>query len=154
MRLHILAIGTRMPTWVNTGFHEYTKRLRGTTIRLRELEAARRSKDADIARALADEGERLLAAVPKGALVIALDRLGVPVSTQRIATSMQDWRHSGRDIAFLIGGPEGLSEHCLASAHERWSLSALTLPHMLVRIVLAEQLYRAWSILERLPYHR
>ncbi len=143
-----------MPAWVDTGFHEYAKRLRGTAIRLHDIEAARRSKDADIARALADEGERLLAAVPKGAQIIALDRPGVPVSTQRIANSMQDWRHGGRDIAFLIGGPEGLSEHCLASAHERWSLSALTLPHMLVRIVLAEQLYRAWSILERLPYHR
>jgi 23S rRNA (pseudouridine1915-N3)-methyltransferase len=154
MRLHILAIGTRMPAWVDTGFHDYAKRLRGTTIRLRELEAARRSKDADIARAMADEGERLLAAVPKGALVIALDRLGTSVSTQRIATAMQEWRQGGRDIAFLIGGPEGLSEQCIAAAHERWSLSALTLPHMLVRIVLAEQLYRAWSILERLPYHR
>jgi 23S rRNA (pseudouridine1915-N3)-methyltransferase len=143
-----------MPAWTNAGFREYAERLRGTALRLREVEAARRTEGADVARLLADEGKRLLAAVPKDARVIALDRIGKAITTQQIAAAMRDWRQEGRDVAFLIGGPEGLPDECLAAAGERWSLSVLTLPHPLVRLVLAEQLYRAWSILEGLPYHR
>jgi 23S rRNA (pseudouridine1915-N3)-methyltransferase len=154
MHIHIIAVGTRMPSWVNEGFHEYAKRVRGTTIRLREIDAARRTKDADIDRALADEGERLLAAIPRNCHIIALDRIGKTLSTRQIADAMDAWRRDGREIAFLIGGPEGLADTCLAAAVQRWSLSALTLPHPLVRVVLAEQLYRAWSILQGLPYHR
>ena len=154
MHIHIIAVGTRMPAWINDGFREYADRLRGTTLRLREVEAARRTEGADVARLLAGEGKRLLATVPKNACVIALDRIGKAITTQQIAAAMRDWRQEGRDVAFLIGGPEGLADECLAAAGERWSLSALTLPHPLVRVVLAEQLYRAWSILEGLPYHR
>jgi 23S rRNA (pseudouridine1915-N3)-methyltransferase len=154
LHIHVIAVGTRMPAWINDGYREYADRLRSTALRLREVEAARRTEGADVARVLADEGKRVLAAVPKNARVIALDRLGRAVSTQQIAVAMRGWRQEGRDVAFLIGGPEGLADECLAAAAERWSLSALTLPHPLVRVVLAEQLYRAWSILEGLPYHR
>lgn len=154
MHIHIIAVGTRMPAWINDGFRDYADRLRGTALRLREVEAARRTEGADVARLLADEGKRVLAAAPKNARVIALDRIGQAVSTQQIAAAMRAWRQEGRDVAFLIGGPEGLADACLAAAAARWSLSALTLPHPLVRVVLAEQLYRAWSILEGLPYHR
>lgn len=154
MHLHIIAVGTRMPAWVDAAFHDYAKRLRGTTVRLHEIEAARRTKDANVARVLADEGRRLLNTVPSDARVIALDRVGRTLDTLQLADTMRVWQRDAQDIALLIGGPEGLSEDCLAQATERWSLSALTLPHPLVRVVLAEQLYRAWSIIERLPYHR
>ena len=155
MQIHLLAVGERMPEWVETGFHEYAARLPAhCRLLLREIPAGRRTKGADLARLIREEGERLLAAVPKGARIIALDRAGRELATEELAAELKAQMARGDDLALLIGGPEGLSDECLARAQARWSLSRLTLAHPLVRVVVAEQLYRAWSILNNLPYHR
>lgn len=144
-----------MPAWVQTGFEEYAKRLPAECrLRLVEIPAERRGKNADLPRLLAKEGERMLAAVPKGARVVALAVEGRRWETVQLAERLTGWLGEGRDIALLIGGPEGLAEACYERCDERWSLSPLTLPHPLVRIIVAEQLYRAWSLLSGHPYHR
>lgn len=155
MKIHLLAVGDRPPAWVEAGYHEYAKRLT-TPLRLvlREIKAGRRTKGADIARVVNAESERLLAAVPKGSYIVALDRMGRELSTEDLAAELRARMARGGDVALLIGGPEGLSDDCLARADARWSLSRLTLAHPLVRIVVAEQIYRAWSIISELPYHR
>ncbi len=156
MHIHLIAVGQGMPAWVEAGYQEYAKRLRGGECRLalKEIPAGRRGKGADIARLIKDEGQRCLAAVPKGARLIALERTGRALDTQALARKLPDWLTAGRDVALMIGGPEGLARECLERADETWSLSALTLPHPLVRVLVAEQLYRAWSIYKHLPYHR
>jgi 23S rRNA (pseudouridine1915-N3)-methyltransferase len=155
MQIHLIAVGERMPPWVESGFADYAGRMPGhCRLLLREIPAGRRAKGADLARLNRDEGERLLAAVPKGARVVALDRQGRELSTDDLAAELEAQMGRGGDLALLVGGPEGLSDACLAQAHARWSLSRLTLAHPLVRVVVAEQIYRAWSILNNLPYHR
>jgi 23S rRNA (pseudouridine1915-N3)-methyltransferase len=155
MRLELIAVGERMPAWVRDGYDEYAKRLpRECALVLHEIESGARSKSRDPARAVALEGERMLAALPKGARVVALDVKGAEHSTEELAARLQTWLADGRDVALLVGGPDGLAPECLCRADERWSLSRLTLPHPLVRVVLAEQLYRAWSMLRNHPYHR
>jgi len=144
-----------MPQWVNTACEEYARRLPAHgRFKIKEIGAGKRSKGCDIHRVLRDEGARILTALPKNCDVIALERTGRQVDTVYIAQQMEQWQLGGRDIALLVGGPEGLSQECLQRADVLWSLSALTLAHPVVRIVLAEQLYRAWSILENHPYHR
>ncbi len=144
-----------MPEWVKTGYAEYAKRLpRECQLMLHEIPAGKRGKNADLARLTADEGKRLLEAVPKGARVVALDRTGREHNTVTLAESLRTQLGRGFDLALLIGGPEGLSAECLAAADEHWSLSHLTFAHPVVRVVLAEQLYRAWSIISNKPYHR
>ncbi|ARU29357.1 23S rRNA (pseudouridine(1915)-N(3))-methyltransferase RlmH [Cellvibrio sp. PSBB006] len=155
MRIRIIAVGTKMPAWVETGYAEYAKRMpRDCVVELVELPLAQRGKNTDIARAMEKEGEEMLAAIGKGEQVIALDVKGKPWSTEQLAEHMANWRMSGNNYCLLIGGPDGLAPQCLAQAHVRWSLSALTLPHPLVRIVVIEQLYRACSILQNHPYHK
>lgn len=155
MKLSILAVGTRMPDWVQAGYEEYARRLpRDCALELRELPLAQRGKNTDIPRAIEKESDVMLAAIPQGDRVIALDVLGKMQSTTAIADAMKRWQQDGHNVSFLIGGPDGLGKTCLTRANESWSLSALTLPHPLVRIVLAEQIYRAWSILNNHPYHR
>ena len=155
MRIHLIAVGDKMPRWVQDGYEDYAKRLPAEcALRLVEIPAARRGKNADIARVLRDETERQLAAVPKGADVVALEVGGRAWSTEQLADQLGGWMSGGRDLALLVGGPEGLGAAARAAARQRWSLSPLTLPHPLVRVVLAEQLYRAWSILRNHPYHR
>lgn len=155
MRIHLIAVGNRMPEWVVTGYGEFAGRL-PTECRLHliEITPGRRAKGADVARAIAEEGERMLAAIPKDSLVIALEVEGKSWSTEVLAQQLAAWMQDGRDVALLVGGPDGLAESCRARADMKWSLSPLTLPHMLVRIVAAEQLYRAWTILQGHPYHR
>lgn len=155
MRIHLIAVGNRMPEWVVTGYGEFAGRM-PTECRLHLIEIApgRRAKGADVARAIAEEGERMLAAIPKDSLVIALEVEGKSWSTEALAQQLAAWMQDGRDVALLVGGPDGLAESCRACADVKWSLSPLTLPHMLVRIVAAEQLYRAWTILQGHPYHR
>lgn len=155
VQIHILAVGDRMPEWVEAGYAEYAKRMpRECQLVLHEIPAGKRGKNADLARLTADEGKRLLASVPRGARVIALDRAGREIDTVQLAGKLRVQLSSGSDLALLIGGPEGLSDECLAAADERWSLSRLTFAHPVVRVVLAEQLYRAWSIIGNKPYHR
>ena len=155
MRLHMLAVGTRMPDWVKSGYEEYARRLpRECHLVLKEIPLAQRSKNTDLVRAIDKEATALLTAIPAGDRVVALDVQGRSIHTHQLAKTLAQWQQDGRDTSFLIGGPDGLSERCLAAAQETWSLSALTLPHPLVRILLAEQLYRAWSLLHNHPYHR
>lgn len=155
MRIRIIAVGTRMPDWVEAGYAEYAKRMpRDCTVELVELPLAQRGKNTDIARAMEKEGEEMLAVIGKGEQVIALDVKGKAWSTEQLAEQMAQWRMSGSNYCLLIGGPDGLAPQCLALAQMRWSLSALTLPHPLVRIVVIEQLYRACTILQNHPYHK
>ncbi len=145
-----------MPSWVQDGYNEYVKRLpRGDLeLELVELPLAPRGKNSDIQRAMERESEAIRAAIGKGDRVVALDVLGKSWSTEQLAEQLAGWRMDGRHVSLLIGGPDGLAPTALALAEQRWSLSALTLPHPLVRIVLAEQLYRAWTILHNHPYHK
>ena len=152
MRASIIAVGDRMPAWVESGFAEYSKRLsRELPLQLVEVTAKSRG---DPARIKSDEGAAMLAAIPKGAHVVALDGRGKPWSSEELSTQLERWRMLGKDLAFLIGGADGLDAPVLERAGQRWSLGPLTLPHPIVRIVLAEQLYRAASLLGNHPYHR
>jgi len=155
MRGKLIAVGERMPGWVAEGFAEYAKRLsRRLPLELVEIKPGARGKGRDDARAVADEGAVLLAALPRDAHVIVLDGHGTVWSSEQLADQLSNWRMAGRDLAFLIGGPDGHARDVLQRADQRWSLGALTLPHMLVRLVVAEQLYRAVTILNGHPYHR
>lgn len=155
MQVHIIAVGDRMPEWVEAGYHEYAKRLpHECRLVLREIPAGRRAKGADLKRLAEQEGERQLQAIPADAHVVALDRTGKQLDTDALAAELERRLASGRHLALLVGGPEGLAPSCLERANERWALSKLTLAHPVVRVVLAEQLYRAWSIIQKLPYHR
>jgi 23S rRNA (pseudouridine1915-N3)-methyltransferase len=153
MRFFIVAVGHRMPVWVDAGFAEYAGRMpREMRMDLIALKPASRGGGAR--RAIDTEGERILAAVPAGCTVIALDERGAAITTMELARRLARWRQSGRNIAFLIGGADGLAESVKKSSDAVWSLSRLTLPHGLARVLLAEQLYRAGSILHNHPYHR
>lgn len=155
MKLHLLAVGRRMPEWVQTGYREYARRLPPECpLDLCEIAPGTRGRGADAARAVQTEGDRMLRALPGGARVLALDERGTAWRTRELAQQLSGWMRDGQDIALLAGGPDGLAPACLARAQQRWSLSPLTLPHALVRIVVAEQLYRAWSVLAGHPYHR
>ncbi len=155
MHIHLIAIGNRMPRWVTEGYQEYAKRLPPEcALRLVEIAPAPRGKNPDVPRVLRDECVRMLSTVPHGSRAVALDVRGQGWSTEQLAVQLAGWLRDGRDVSLLVGGPEGLAPECVARAELRWSLSPLTLPHPLVRVVVAEQLYRAWSIISRHPYHR
>ncbi|MGQ9660548.1 MAG: 23S rRNA (pseudouridine(1915)-N(3))-methyltransferase RlmH [Thermochromatium sp.] len=155
MRIHLMCVGRRMPGWVDEGYREYAKRLPPEcALHLIAIDPVHRTKTTAVHQARAEEGRRLLKAIPRGADVIALDVRGASWSTEGLADRLRTWLTDGRDRALVVGGADGLSDECLARARERWSLSALTLPHPLVRIILAEQLYRAWSLIQGHPYHR
>ena len=155
MKIRLIAVGTRMPSWVVTAFGEYRKRLpRECALDLVEIAPERRGRNAPVAQIKDTECQKLLAAVPAGCRVVALDENGEGWTTRQLADRLDAWLHDGRDVALLVGGPDGLSSECLHKAEPRWSLSPLTLPHPLVRVVVAEQIYRAWSLLRGHPYHR
>jgi 23S rRNA (pseudouridine1915-N3)-methyltransferase len=153
MRATLIAVGTKMPAWVEQGYAEYARRL-AHDLPLQLVEITTRTRGRDTARAMAEESAALLAAIPKGAHVVALDGRGKPWSSEQLAEQLARWRMQGKDLAFLIGGPDGLAPAALDRADQRWSLGPATLPHPLVRIVVAEQLYRAVSQLGNHPYHR
>jgi 23S rRNA (pseudouridine1915-N3)-methyltransferase len=155
MRISVIAVGSRMPVWVSQGIAEYSKRLpRELKLVWREIPLARRGKEVSATQMCAAEGEQILRAISPGERVIALDVTGKRLTTGQLAQQLQAWQMSGDNYSFLIGGPDGLSPACLSRADQRWSLSDLTLPHPLVRVLLAEQLYRAWTITTNHPYHR
>lgn len=155
MRISVLSVGRRMPAWVDAGFGEYAKRMpRECSLNLLEIDPVTRGKGVTTARASALECQRLLKALPKGARVIALDVRGHSWDTEELTSRLRRWMMDGKDLALLVGGADGLSEDCLARAEQHWSLSPLTFPHQLVRVMLAEQMYRAWSLIQQHPYHR
>ncbi|MDQ2994927.1 MAG: 23S rRNA (pseudouridine(1915)-N(3))-methyltransferase RlmH [Pseudomonadota bacterium] len=155
MSVKLIAVGRNMPDWVNTAFSDYVKRLPSDfKLELTEIKAEHRGKSEAIAPIIQREGEKLLAAVPSGHITIALDERGQQWSTQELANRLHAYRLDSRKICLLIGGPDGLSDQCREQADSIWSLSKLTLPHPLVRVMIAEQIYRAWSILNHHPYHR
>lgn len=155
MQLKVVSVGQRMPEWVNSGFETYRKRLpREAKLELIEIPIGRRSAKDDVASAVAREGSQMLKSVHPSDRLVALDIGGSDWSTEKLAGQFEKWQMGGHDVAFLIGGPDGLSEQVRGRAHQKWSLSSLTLPHPLVRVLLAEQLYRAWTIIQNHPYHR
>ena len=144
-----------MPAWVEQGYKEYASRLTLTVqIELKEIPAAKRVRNSVTEKIKQDEGKRLLAAVPAGAKIIVLDEHGKLQNTKQLATHLDEWVQMSQDVAILIGGADGLSDECLQKADYKWSLSSFTFPHPLVRIILVEQMYRAWTLLNNHPYHR
>ena len=155
MKARLIAVGERPPGWVADGFGEYQKRLsHWLPLSLHEITPGVRGKGRDAARATADEGARVLAALPRHTHVVSLDGRGKTYSSEQLAQRLEAWRQGGKDLAFLIGGPEGHAPDVVAAADESWSLGPLTLPHMMVRLLVVEQLYRAASMLANHPYHR
>ncbi|OGA26282.1 MAG: 23S rRNA (pseudouridine(1915)-N(3))-methyltransferase RlmH [Betaproteobacteria bacterium RIFCSPLOWO2_02_FULL_67_26] len=153
MRFLVVAVGHRMPAWVDAGFSEYAGRMpRDARVGLVALKPALRG--GPVKRVLETEGKRILAALPAGCVRVALDERGALFDTMALARRIARWREGGRDVAFVVGGADGLAEEVKRSADLVWSLSPLTLPHGLARVALAEQLYRAMSILHNHPYHR
>jgi 23S rRNA (pseudouridine1915-N3)-methyltransferase len=159
VKLHILAVGHRMPAWLQAGFEDYARRMpRDLPLQLREIRPQPRGAGALSAAQteamLKAEGERLRAALPAGCRMVALDERGQTLDSARLARQLAQWMQDGRDVCFVIGGADGLDAGIKRSAHLMLSLSAMTLPHQLVRVILAEQLYRAASVLRNHPYHR
>ena len=155
MRISIIAVGTKMPAWVSAGVDEYCRRLpREFNLNWREIPLAQRGRDSKPKYVCEREGEQILKAIPAADKVVALDVRGKRISTEQLAEQLATWQMSADNYSLLVGGPDGLSPQCLQRADWRWSLSDLTLPHPLVRILLAEQLYRAWTITVNHPYHR
>ncbi|MDX5299668.1 MAG: 23S rRNA (pseudouridine(1915)-N(3))-methyltransferase RlmH [Gammaproteobacteria bacterium] len=155
MRIKLVCVGQKMPGWVSAGYEEYARRMPPElSLSLIELPLGQRGRNADVQRAIMREGEQMLAALAPSDWVIALEVDGRTWSTEQLAVQLERWQQGGRDVALLVGGPDGLAPACKARADQQWSLSALTLPHPLVRILLAEQLYRAYTITRNHPYHR
>ncbi|MGB6055223.1 MAG: 23S rRNA (pseudouridine(1915)-N(3))-methyltransferase RlmH [Burkholderiaceae bacterium] len=155
MQFVIAAVGHRMPAWIEAGFDEYAKRMPPESrIQLKEIKPVERSGGRSAESVMAAERVRIEAALPKGACIVALDERGRDLTSVQLAESMQRWRREGRDVAFVIGGADGLDAGFKAGADMLLRISSLTLPHGMVRVLLAEQLYRAWSITQNHPYHR
>jgi 23S rRNA (pseudouridine1915-N3)-methyltransferase len=158
MTLRVVAVGNRAPAWVEAGFAEYAKRMpREARLELIPVKPEPRGSDserpASVKRILDAEAKRIVTALPTRCFMVALDQRGRSCTTEALASRLSEWQSRG-DVAFVIGGADGLSETIVRAADFRWSLSELTLPHALVRVILAEQLYRAVSIRKGLPYHR
>lgn len=155
MRIHLLAAGTRRPQWERQGYEEYARRMpRECLLQLTEIPVQKRSPGAKLDELIAREGERMLKAAPRGSRIVALDERGRSFNTRELAKILERTMADGRDLSILIGGPDGLSPACKQAAEDSWSLSPFTLPHGLARVILAEQLYRAVSVLRGHPYHR
>lgn len=155
MHIRLLAVGDRQPTWVEDAFGRYTERYpREWKFRLDTLPTVRRSKNDKTRQARDAESKQVLARLSKTEQVVLLDEQGTQLTSPSLAERLADWQRSSRDLSFVIGGPDGVSEACRQRADFVWSLSRLTLPHGLARILFAEQLYRAWSLQTGHPYHR
>ena len=155
MHIRLIAVGDRQPSWVDTAFKNYSQRLpQQWQFRLELIATAPRTRNTDAKTAKIAEGQKVLAKIKAPECVVVLDERGKEFSSQELAARLDDWQSDGRDLVFVIGGPDGLSEECMDRADLRWSLSRLTLPHGLARVMFAEQLYRAWSLTTGHPYHR
>ncbi len=155
MKIRLIAVGSKMPRWVEDGWQEYAKRLPPELpLELVEIPLNTRGKNADVTRLIRQEGEAMLARVQPGERIVTLEVEGRAWSTEQLAAQLQDWRLQARNVNLMVGGPEGLAPEVRARSEQRWSLSPLTLPHPLVRILLGEQLYRAWTVLSGHPYHK
>jgi 23S rRNA (pseudouridine1915-N3)-methyltransferase len=155
MVIHFITVGQKMPKWVQEGYTEYAKRLpKACTLKLVELPMAQRGKTGSADVYKAEEAKRILAAIPKGARLIILDEHGQQVTTKGLADKLEEWLGGGQDVALIVGGPDGLEESLIQQAQWKWGLSNLTMPHPMVRILVAEQIYRAWSVINNHPYHR
>ncbi len=155
MHIRLLAVGDRQPSWVDEAFGTYSARLpREWKFRLDVIPTARRQKNDKSRQAMEAEGELILAKLQAAEQVVLLDERGRQLDSKGVAGKLSDWQSDGRDLCFVIGGPDGLSEACKQRADFSWSLSKLTLPHGLARVLFAEQLYRAWSLQTGHPYHR
>jgi 23S rRNA (pseudouridine1915-N3)-methyltransferase len=155
LKLLVIAVGHRMPPWVDAAYEEYTRRMpREVPMRLVEVRPEPRGDTASVERLKDAEGRRIHMALPPGAFKVVLDERGRTCTTRELAQRLEAWQMDGRDVAFVIGGPDGLAPALRREADWLWSLTPLTLPHGLVRVVLAEQLYRACAILKNHPYHR
>jgi len=155
MVIHFIVVGQKMPQWVQTGYGEYAKRLPAAcALRLVEIPMTQRTKSGSATHYKTEEAKRILAAVPKGAKLIVLDERGQTPTTLGFSKKLEDWLASGQDIALIVGGPDGLDANLVQQTEWLWGLSKLTLPHPLVRVMVAEQIYRAWSLLQNHPYHR
>lgn len=155
MKLLIVSVGHKMSDWISTGFNEYSKRMpREAQIVLLEVKPEPRTTGKTTAQIMEAEAQRILAALPPYCLRIALDEHGAQPTTKQLSVQMQQWMRAGQDVAFIIGGADGLHESIKHNAQQLLALSALTLPHAFVRVLLAEQLYRAQSLLHNHPYHR
>ena len=155
MRMHLIAVGKRMPGWVRESFTDYNKRLPGELhLNLIEITPTVRSKNNPASKNISEESKKIKAAIPKGAMIIALDEKGIQLDSPALSKKLESWSHQGRDITFVVGGADGLADEFKKSADMLWSLSSLTLPHALVRVILVEQIYRAWTIINNHPYHR
>jgi len=155
MRIRLITASNKQPRWVADGYAHYARRLdKRCALELIEVSLARRAASAPVERAVEDEDRRMLRHVPSGAHVVTLEQDGLPWSTEQLAARLEAWRMAGAPVCLLVGGPDGLGSACSRSARERWSLSGLTLPHGLVRVIVAEGLYRADSLLRGHPYHR
>ena len=155
MQLRLITVGQKMPSWVEQGYDEYARRFpRDFQLELIEVAAVKRGKNADIARLTDKEGEAMLSHVSSGDWVIALDVKGKQLSTPQLAQQIEHWQQHHPSVVLLVGGPEGLAPACVERANQKISLSNLTFPHPLVRVIIAESLYRAWSVTVNHPYHR
>jgi 23S rRNA (pseudouridine1915-N3)-methyltransferase len=155
MLLKLVAAGTKLPAWMNDGVDDYASRLKGSDYKFELVEIQLGQRGAgDTARATAAEGKRMLDALTSKSFVVALQVTGKPLSTEQLARFLEARAQDGREVVFCIGGPEGLAPEVDARAEFRWSLSPLTLPHGLARVVVAEAIYRAVSVIKGLPYHR
>ncbi len=154
MKIRLLTVGTKMPEWVNSGFREYSKRMPPELkVELIEVPIGIRGRNPST-QPIENQGRALLKYIGQQDFVVALEVLGKSQSTETLARQLENWQMSGQDLCLLIGGPDGLSAHCLARANLKLSLSDLTLPHPIVRILVMEQLYRVWTINTNHPYHR
>lgn len=155
MKLLVIAVGHRMPSWVEQAWTDYARRLPADcALELREIKPEPRSGGKTPAQMMQAEARRIEAAIPSGALRIALDERGRDLTTAKLSTELEQWRSQGRDVVFLVGGPDGLDAELKSRCDGMLRLSSLTLPHPMVRVVLAEQLYRAWAVMVNHPYHR
>jgi len=155
MKLRVLAIGPKMPNWVTEACEDYLKRLpRELPMEFVPLALGNRNKGQSLEKAMAQEGDAMLTQLKAEDHVVALDLTGKSWSTEQLSMQLQGWREQAKNVALLIGGPDGLDARCLARADQKWCLSNLTLPHPLVRVLLSEQIYRAWSITQNHPYHK